>query len=67
MAKRIDARLKRLEERLSRMCSEESQQEALIELAALLGVKPEQMPTAPDAEIARWAEDQICQRRNTSL
>ena len=67
MTKQIDTRLKRLEERLIHMWPEESRQQALIELAALLGVKPEQMPPAPDAEIARWAEDQICQRRSTSL
>ena len=67
MTKQIDTRLKRLEERLIHMWPEESQQEALAELAGLLDAKLEQLPQAPDAEIAKWAEDQIRQRRNTSL
>ena len=67
MTKQIDTRLKRLEERLIHMWPEESQQEALAELAALLGVKPEQMPPAPDAEIAKWGQDQICQRQQITV
>ncbi len=67
MTKQIVTRLKRLEERLSDMWPEESRQEALVELAKLLGVRVEQLPPSPDPEIARWAEQQIPQRRNRSL